>query len=235
MMEKPVNTDNGQQTVNDAEKAWLAAMIEAEGSITMSVFTRSGRTQNLRIIPRVVFTNTDHGLIERFAALLTKAGIGRHIRHTKPNNVKYGKLVNKSYKDITYVSVEGFKRVSLLLDAVTPFMFSVKKDRAEVLNKFLKQRLVYAEASGALKGNYAYRESDVHLMLDFLRLTKTVNFDRIAGMLNEHTQEAKHEHRKAMRREYYRAAAERGYVRPSRRALVSRESVRAARNEQPPA
>lgn len=230
-----MNTDNGQQTVSDAERAWLSAMIEAEGSITMNVNARNGRIQGLRVTPRIIFTNTDEAIISHYVALLEKAEIGKHVRQTKPNNVRHSALVGRAYKDITYVSVDGFRRVVPLLDAILPFMVGAKKERAEVLHRFVVQRLAYAEASGAVKGNYAYREEDVLIMLEFLRLTKSSNYESIAGMLNEHTREAKHEHRKAMRRSYYRAAADRGYVRPSRRALVSHENVRADRNDQPPA
>lgn len=213
-------------------------MIEAEGSIVMSVNIRADRLQNLRVTPRVIFTNTDDGLIRHYLKILDRAGIGRHVRVTKPNNTAHvevmaARLVKKSYKDITYIAVEGFKRVRKLLDVILPFMVSEKKERAEALHRFVTQRLLYAEINGAEKGNYAYRESDVGLMLDFLRMTKTAHYERIAGMLNEHTREAKHEHRKGMRRIYIKSAKARGYVRPSRRALISRESVRGARNEHP--
>lgn len=234
-MEQLVNTGNGQQTVSDAERAWLSAMIEAEGSITLNVNARSGRIQGLRVTPRIIFTNTDNAIIAHYIALLEKAGIGKHVRQTKANNVRHSNLVGRAYKDITYVSVDGFKRVVPLLEAILPYMVGDKKERAKVLHRFVMQRLAYSEASGSTKGNFAYREDDVLIMLEFLRLTKSSNYESIAGMLNEHTREAKDEHRKAMKRIYWKAAADRGYVRPSRRALVSRESVRADRNDQPPA
>lgn len=222
-----MNTDNEQQTVSDADRSWLAAMIETEGSIVMQVNRRAERSdnpQNLRITPRVIFTNTDQGLVEHYIDILDHLGVGKHVRHTKPNNVKHGALVNKSYKDITYINVEGFKRTHRLLQAIVPFMYGVKKERAETLMAFLARRLQKSEELGAK--NYSYDAEDADAVLAFLRLTNTPNYERVAGMLNECTREARQDRRRAKKRIYFRNAAERGYIRPSRRTLTSRESVR---------
>jgi hypothetical protein len=231
-MEKPVNTDNGQQTVSDFEIGWLAGLIEGEGSIVLQVNARNGRIQGLRVNPRVILTNTDQLLIEKACSILDRLGIGKWVNHTKPNNRAHANLVKVSYKDITYIHITGFKRLQDLLNIVGPHFYGEKAERVRLLQKFIARRFRKAETRN-ISANSCYDAEDIENMLEFLRLTKSPNYGKITGMLNEHTREAKHEHRKAMKRRYYKSAAERGYVRPSRRALDSRENVRAVRNDQP--
>jgi len=238
MMEKPVDTDNGQQTVSDFEIGWMAAMIEAEGSIVLMIARRKAREQDVRITPRVIFTNSDTEITDRYVSILARLGVGRYVRHTRPNNVnRPDALVGKAYKDMTWVNVEGFQRVSKLLSTVCLRFVGEKRHRAALLLRFVTRRLEKAQEAGTA-GNRSLDSEDVETLLSFLRLTKTPNYDKIAGMLNEHTREAKAERRKAYKRQnsLENRVAEneaRRERRRLRRALISQETARAARNEQP--
>jgi hypothetical protein len=72
------------------------------------------------------------------------------------------------------------------------------------------------------------------VILEFLALTRCKNIQHLTRLLNEHTREARQDKRRAKKREDARAATAKGYIRPSRRALNSQETVRVAGNEQPP-
>lgn len=185
-MEKVMNTDNPQQTVSNFEIGWLVGIIEGEGSITLQISKRA-RMQSLRVEPRVIITNTDQVLVEGALSILDRLGIGKWVMHTKANNIKHSaeSLVKKSYKDITYIHVTGFKRVARLLSICSQGMVGEKRKRAEVLLRFVKNRL---ETGGK---NTSYSEESVQLMLEFLRMTKTKNYDTVAGMLNEHTRDGR--------------------------------------------
>lgn len=181
-----MNTDNPQQTVSNFEIGWLVGIIEGEGSVCLQISKRA-RMQSLRVEPRVIITNTDQELIEGVLSILDRLGIGKWVRHTKANNIKHSEesLVKKSYRDITYIHVTGFKRVARLLSILSQGMVGEKRNRAEVLLRFVKNRL---ETGGK---NTSYSEESIQLMLEFLRMTKTKNYDKVAGMLNEHTRDGR--------------------------------------------
>lgn len=223
-----MNTDNPQQTVSDAEIGWLVGIIEGEGTITIQISKRA-RMQALRVEPRIIITNTDQGIIDACLGILTKLGIGRWVRHTKPNNEKYAALVNRSYKDITYIHVTGFLRVVKLLELCKVYMRGEKQKRAEVLLRFVKNRL---ETGGK---NAAYSDESVRLMLEFLRMTKTKNYENVAGMLNEHTRDGRKRPETIAKMSAIRKAWWQEKKESDRRcALDLRESARDDRNDRPP-
>jgi len=193
MMDK----DNQQQTVNDFEIGWIAGLIEGEGSICLHIHKRNGRSQNIRVTPRVIVTNTDKEMIEKYINILDRLNIGKWVRHTKPNNVSTlfklnGKKTNK-FKDITYVHVDGFKRLSKLLPLIAPHIAGEKKIRAELLIKFISNRIRKSELYKVAR-NFRYDQEDVDIMLDFLSHTNSPNIDKISRMLNEYTYGKRYKH-----------------------------------------
>ena len=152
----------------------------------MQISRRADRTQVLRVQPRIIITNTDQGIIDKAVSILTALGIGKNVRHTRANNIKHGALVGKSYRDITYLNVDGFRRIRKLLMVMTPHLAGNKQARAVALSAFINRRVTMAK-NLSLGGNYRYDETDVAMMLKFLRLTKTKNYDHVSRMLNEYT------------------------------------------------
>lgn len=218
-----------------AHAAWLAGIIDGEGTIGLLISSRAdrlGRKQLLKVDPRVVVGNTDQGIIDRCVEALQALGVGVYVRHNRLAP-KIGHPGFNPTKPVTTVHVHGFKRIRTLLNAILPYLAGEKRKRSELLLTFINGRLESSEASGKAS-NVSYTEKDVSNALAFLQLTRTKNLAHTTKLLNEHTREARLDHRRAKRREYYKTAAERGYIRPSRCALVSRESVRVAGNEQPP-
>lgn len=190
-----MDRDNQQQTVSDFEIGWLAGIIEGEGSIVLPIHkrvvgkTEKGRRQNLRVTPRIIITNTDKALIEKCVSILDRFGVGKWVRHTKPNNITHGKLINKSFKEITYIYIDGFKRMQKLLNVLAPHFGGEKKARIDILLEFINRRMDTAERTERQQ-NFQYDKGDIELMLKFLKLTRTHNYDKIAGMLNEFTHDA---------------------------------------------
>lgn len=181
-----MNRDNQQETATKAEIGWLAGIIDGEGSVTMLINRRRDRTQVLRINPRVTITNTDKAIIEKSILVLTKLGIGKYVSITKPNN---SGLVKRPSKDITYIDISGFRRLARLLPILIPHLAGEKMLRAKALFEFINRRVSMAK-NLKCGGNYQYNEIDVELMLKFLRLTKTKNYDHVSRLLNEYTQGA---------------------------------------------
>jgi len=204
--------DNQQQTVSDFEIGWLAGIIEGEGSICLQIHKRKDRSQQLRVTPKVIWTNSDMVLIEKSVSILERLKIGKWVHHTRPNNVSTlfklnGKHTPK-FKDVAYIHVSGMKRVQKLLSVISDHIAGEKKERAIILGNFIKRRLSNGTNSNGRPSNYSYDDEDVSMMLDFLRLTKSPNYDKIVGMLNEHTREAKHRRRLQYRRNLYQSKKE---------------------------
>jgi hypothetical protein len=201
-----MNTDNQQQTVSDFEIGWMAGIIEGEGSIVLQIHKRKGRSQQLRVTPRIIVTNSDVNLIDKYIDILKRLNVGRYVRHTKPNNRRASDLFkaqgkNPKFKDMTWVYVEGFKRMHRILPLIVPCMYGEKKVRASLLLKFIVRRIENSKSFGKAI-NRSYDQGDVDLMIEFLELTNSPNKNKLAGMLNEHTQEAKKENLRKLKREW---------------------------------
>ena len=164
-----MNKDNQQQTVSDFEVGWLAGIIEGEGSICLQIHRRNSRIQALRVTPKVIITNSDKDLMEKVAKILESIGIGKWVNHTKPNNVSTlfklnGKKTPK-FREMTYIHVSGMKRILALLKQIEPCIFGEKKERAQLLIKFIERRFEKSELFRCA-GNYHYDEEDVANMLE---------------------------------------------------------------------
>lgn len=182
-----MHKDNQQQTVSDFELGWLAGFLEGEGSICLQIHEReSHRKQNLRVTPKIIFTNTDIGMIERCVNILDRLGIGKWVHHTNPRNNPNG-LVKKSSKMIHYVHVSGYERLYKLLSIFEGKLGGEKNLRCIRLLALVKRRIERCESLQMGK-NLSYDETDIALMLDFMKLTASPNYDHVARMLNEYTQ-----------------------------------------------
>lgn len=170
------------------EIGWLAGFLEGEGSICLQVHRRAGRQAALRVTPKVVFTNTDAGLIEACVRILDGLGVGKYVCHTRAAATM---VAPGAKKDCSYIHVSGMKRVQSLLRHVEPGMFGAKKDRAKRLLAFIDRRIEQADLYD-VKSNYRYDAEDARLILDFVANSQSKQYDHISRMLNEHTRSAPH-------------------------------------------
>jgi hypothetical protein len=183
--------DNQQQTVSDFEIGWITGILEGEGSICLQIHKRNDRSQQLRVTPKIIFTNSDKQMMEHIISILSRLNVGKWVNHTKPNNIstlfKLNGKETPKFKDMMYIHISGMKRVKKLLEVITPCMAGEKKQRAILLDRFISCRFKKAKIFNCAH-NYMYDQEDVGNMLEFLKLTNTPNYNKIAGMLNEYTQ-----------------------------------------------
>ena len=192
-----MDKDNQQQTVSDMELGWLAGFLEGEGSICLQVNNRSGREnrkQTLRVTPKVIFTNTDKAMIEAAVSIMDRMGIGKYVQ---TSIARPSELAPRSTKECMYIHVSGMKRVKSLLEQIHPSMYGAKKERSIRLLAFINRRLEQSEKfdSGS---NLSYDAEDARLILSFMEITATKQYDHIDRMLNEHTQGRPHSKRRKM-------------------------------------
>ena len=133
-----------------ARLAWLAGVLDADGSLGISL---SGRGV---YVVQVQITNTDHRLLDRARAIYEGLGLSYRIGRLSngQKNAKHAHALN--------LVVGKFSSVLILLDAVGPFMIS-KFDRAVLLADFCRLRVAAnANGRGVNALPYGQREHDLY-------------------------------------------------------------------------
>lgn len=119
------------QTLTDSDFAWLAGIVDGEGSITAQVIVKSD--QRVRITPFVHIGNTDQGIIGECVRVLTEAGIKHRIYAIPISDL--GKLAGAQ------IRIDG-KPVKKLLLLIQPYLRSVKRTYAEKVLQYMAMREV---------------------------------------------------------------------------------------------
>ncbi len=137
-MDRNIMLDMGNPQERALKLMWLAAMIEAEGSIIFGVTISKHR---MVIVPAVNFVNTDELLLEEVSLVLSailreRAGIVK-IRRTVPSKFKMSSSVNAPCSVITLSDMVSVENV---LRAIRPYMVGKKRRNADVLLTFIDSR-----------------------------------------------------------------------------------------------
>lgn len=197
-----MGTDNRQEI---GLAAWLAGIIDGEGTISLTISNRADRfrSQTIRTSPKVIIGNTDAGIIEGCIEALRAIGVGHYQRHERrPGALVVGTMVKK-FKPVTMIEVSGFLRVRKLLYATREWLRGEKAQRADLLLTFIEARIGRAEATRSAQ-NLSYSEEDVTNALAFVAVTRSKNIDHITKILNEHTREARVAARRSYKKVYNR-------------------------------
>lgn len=114
----------------EVQLAWLAGIIDGEGSISASVTPSYRGGGRIRICPFVTINNTDLGIIEACCSILDGLGIKYCLRaRTRSTNL----MASKTCFDIR---MNQFKKLQILLPLLIPHLKSVKREYAEKILKF---------------------------------------------------------------------------------------------------
>ncbi len=106
--------------------AWLAAVIEAEGSITFQA-TRKKKDKHLVITPIVRIPNNDDGINNEILRVCNEKGI-QASAFSKKNGV-------------TETKIDGMLSVKVLLEQIQRYLRSSKSENAKVVMAFIKSRI----------------------------------------------------------------------------------------------
>lgn len=128
--------DSGNPQERARKLTWLAAMIEAEGSITFGVTISKKR---MVIVPAVHFVNSDELLLEEVSLVLSailreRAGIVK-IRRTSPANFKHDGV-----NPCRVIILSDMVSVEAVLIAIRPYMIGKKRRNADVVLAFINSR-----------------------------------------------------------------------------------------------
>lgn len=124
--------------VTETDRAWLAGIIDGEGSINL--FSHQEKSGSTKIKPVINFVNTDMAIVNKAISILTKAGCNPYIV----------KRIHKDtrHKDCVEVKATATLQVAKWLELVLPYLYGIKKAKAEILLRFVNRRTAKREEVG---------------------------------------------------------------------------------------
>lgn len=183
-----MNRENQQGTPTDAEIAWLAGIIEGEGTVALSCYVR-----NEKVTPKVgveiKLYNTDAGIIRKATEILERLNLSHHIseRAQKPMLMASGEKYGGRDPMLT-LTVKRLHDAYLLAKLLRPWMFGDKGNRLDLMIQYLARRLAKMEKQGK---TVSLDRGDLELVVKFYRKHVTHpghNRHLVEGLLNEHEQ-----------------------------------------------
>lgn len=169
-----------QPKIFDIDIAWLAGMIESEGSISFQVGSRTNG--NLLIVPFVRFTNSDPSIIDE--VLRISAGLGASGTHVTRKTVTRNLYSNKA---IVNIRIERMDKVSLLLEAIYPYMKSSKRHNADVVLQYIdirKENLLTRDDWTGQITRSRYSKEEVQLVASIRTHFRAMPLDRMLSAPN---------------------------------------------------
>lgn len=130
------------------EKAWLAGILDGEGSVTLvkakSQFRKDGSSMN-RVYYGIYFVGAENGWIEKAHEIVLKFwnGDGKPI---KLQDKKYQKGIFKTNKEMKQFCIRRQSTIISVLEATLPYL-TEKKPKANNLLQFLKGRDLFSRVT----------------------------------------------------------------------------------------
>lgn len=178
------HVDNQQATPSEAEIAWLAGIIEGEGSLGLNASKRKDRSSvKIHVVVRIY--NTDAGIISKCVEILKGLNVGHYIQERNLGPTL--KINGKDYKardPILEIQVKKFQDAYILLQKIRPWMFGDKHLRASLMLQFLERRL---ERINKFQGNtrIPYNKGDLAPVKKFYELTQVKRNRELERVLND--------------------------------------------------
>jgi len=188
-----MNRENQQKTPTESEIAWLAGVIECDGSVMLSAHCRKECPQAMpKVGVEIKFYNTDAGLIAKVVDILERLGVGHYIVNRPQNLMEMSNgSVYGAKKDMLAVVVKRLTAAYKLSKILEPWMFGEKGHRLRLMIQFLARRhkkTGFSNTGSAKSGEYD--RGDIELIQlfykDFVK-KPSVNKDLVEGLLRDYT------------------------------------------------
>ena len=155
---------DNQQEIHETDLAWLAGMIEADGSVGMG-FQQTQGAKGKKLFatkPNIAFTNQDALLIEKVSSIIkTITNKNMFIREIKSG-------FDNGNSSISLL-LSGLEAVRDALLAIEPYMVGSKGAKARLLIKYLDSRLSRTRTG---QGNPPYDINELVIIKHFNDITK---------------------------------------------------------------
>jgi hypothetical protein len=141
-MEKQLTLDDPQERLNSLnfKIGWLSAMIDGEGSISLTIQQIKGRDPYL--VPNVCISGTDISSMERTMGYLRQMDIPYYIFTSTKKGTKMSiNPKSQSTKDCSTIRIWGMKRANKFLELISPYLIE-KKKQAECVYGYSCRRII---------------------------------------------------------------------------------------------
>lgn len=181
-----MSAENQQGTPTEAEIAWLAGIIEGEGTLMLSAFVRNEKGANPKIGLEVKIYNTDAYLIDACLGIIRRLSIEPYIleRAQKPMRKPKGEGVYEVRDSMISLIVKRLDDVYKLLALIKPWLLGQKRKRAEIMLSYLDRRFEKFEQAGGNR-RQPYDVGDIKLVKRFYELTRPGSNASVDRLLNE--------------------------------------------------
>ncbi len=154
-----------------SEIAWLAGVIEGEGSYALSTWQRS-EGQAPKIGVQVKLYNTDAGIIQKAVAILESSGITYHVgeRDQKPMLKPGGEGHYASPKSMLTITVSRLASVEKLIKLLEPWTFGEKRHRLALIRLYVERRVQKIAQAGGNFRAVSIDDEDREIVAQFAKL-----------------------------------------------------------------
>lgn len=183
-------------TTTSEECAWLAGIIEGEGSMVLDIKKSAKDRRSARF--DVVICNTDALLIEAAIAILEKLNIAYHIneRAQPPlyRDEQGGINLRQDRKNALYLHVRRLQSMAILLRQLIPHFRGEKVAKARIMLKFVENRM----ARNNEHRNSPYTKEDWMCCLEFYKASggryraSEANIKEVTRILRDYTPDDPH-------------------------------------------
>lgn len=171
----------------EVDKAWLAGIIDGEGTIEAalrkSYNPKVTNPDARRIEIMMTIVNTDSRIIEKATEILKDNDIKPIVYWLKRSKK------NMKCRDLGVVRVTGFTKLTKTLTMVLPYLVSYKKEQSlEVLSLIqYRQTLPYHNGNGSLKSDGTRREGRKSICDNPVIQAKIARIRELCQPLNDYT------------------------------------------------
>jgi len=183
--------DNQQEIPTEGEIAWLAGIIECDGTVSLSCYVRDEKHSKPKIGTEIKFYNTDGGIVMKVVDILQRLGLSHYVseRAQKPIDLANGKKYGDKTKPMISVAVKNLKDAYLLSKLIHPWMYGEKRQRVSLIIQYLARRLEKIELSNGNRRT-PLDKGDCEIVVDFYkRFVKRPGHNRhlVEAILNDFT------------------------------------------------
>ena len=186
-----MNKDNQQEIPTESEIAWLAGVIECDGTISLSCYVRNEKGTKPKIGNEIKLYNTDAGVIAKATDIIERLGLKKYLyeRAQIPMEMKDGKVYGDTSRIMLSVSVKNINDAYLLGKLLHPWMFGEKQHRLALMIQYLARRIEKFKENNGYK-RIPLDKGDCELIVEFYkRFVKRKGHNRhlVEAILNDFT------------------------------------------------
>jgi len=158
-----MGTDNQQETVEDVELAWLAGVLDSDGSVQMTVPKSEKGARRCCVNVWIDFSNSDPAIINRVIDILDRIGLSHYDgeKRIKPIYKQDGTYYLSKTKICLFTRVSRLVSIEKALSLLHPFLVGQKKAHSEIILRFVRKRIS--------KGRKKYDGEDLMVVQEFFR------------------------------------------------------------------